>query len=92
MKNALFIFSLLNLCFSLVPIWKLDENAVPFFTTDSPNKREIETYKNDDYRLVNMYTKNGDGTISVEHKLYITKMEKRIQKMFNLEIWKYFIL
>ena len=73
MKNAFFLLSLMNLCLPLVPIWKFNESIVPFFSSDSPNYREIETYNNGTYRLVNMYTKNGDGTISVQHKLYITK-------------------
>ena len=73
MKNTFILLSLLNLCVPLVPIWKFDENAVPFFTSDSPNYKEIETYNDNMYRLVNIYTKSNEGTISVQHKLSITK-------------------
>ena len=46
MKNAFFLLSLMNFCLPLVPIWKFNENIVPFFSSDSPNYREIETYNN----------------------------------------------
>ena len=93
MKNAFFVLSLTNFCLSLAPIWKFDENTVPFFSSDSPNRREIETFKDDIYRLVNIYNKNGDGTISVQHKLYITKNGNTVTKdvqFGNMEVF-YFI-
>ena len=90
MKNAFFLLSLMNFCFPLVPIWKFNENIVPFFSSDSPNYREIETYNNGMYRLVNMYTKNGDGTISVQHKLFITKngnADEKDVEFGNMEVF-----
>ena len=93
MKNVFFVLSLINFCLSLAPIWKFDENTVPFFSSDSPNHREIETFKDDIYRLVNIYNKNGDGTISVQHKLYITKNGNTVTKdvqFGNMEVF-YFI-
>ena len=73
MKISFILLFLINFCFSLIPTWNFDKNAVPFFWSDQPNYREIEACKDSKYQLLNTYTKNGDGTITVQHKLSITK-------------------
>ena len=73
MKISFILLFLINFCFSLIPTWNFDKNAVPFFSSAQPNYREIEAYKDSKYQLLNTYTKNGDGTITVQHKLSITK-------------------
>ena len=71
MKNVFLLLILINSCFPLVPIWNLEENTVPFFSSDSPNYKEIAAFKDNIYQLVNIYKKNNDGTVSVSHKLSI---------------------
>ena len=71
MKNVFLLLILINSCFPLVPIWNLEENTVPFFSSDSPNYKEIVAFQYDIYQLVNIYKKNNDGTVSVSHKLSI---------------------
>ena len=72
------LITLISLGFSLVPIWKFDQNAVSFFSSESPNYREDTAFAYNDYVLKNIYKKN-DGAITVEHKLTIYK-EKTIEK------------
>ena len=71
--NVFLLFSLISLDLTLVPIWKFDVNAVSFFSSGSPNHKEIEVLNSNGYILKNIYTKNNDGTITVSHKLSITK-------------------
>ena len=78
--NEFVLFTLINLSFSLVPIWKFDQNAVSFFSSDSPNYKEIIAFNQNSYMLKNIYTKNADGTISVTHKLNITRDGRNINK------------
>ena len=70
--KVFFLITLISLSFSLVPIWKFDQNAVSFFSSDSPNYKEDTVFAYNGYVLKNIYKKNG-GTITVEHKLTIYK-------------------
>ena len=78
--NVFFLLTLISLGFSLVPTWKFDQNAVSFFSSDSPNYKEIIAFNENDYMLKNIYTKNTDGTITVTHKLIITRDGRNINK------------
>ena len=78
--NVFVILTLINLSISLVPTWKFDQNAVSFFSSDSTNYKEIIAFNENGYMLKNMYTKNADGTITVTHKLNITRDGRNIQK------------
>ena len=78
--KVFFLITLISLSFSLVPIWKFDQNAVSFFSSDSPNYKEIIAFNENDYMLKNIYTKNTDGTITVTHKLIITRGGRNINK------------
>jgi len=78
--NEFVLFTLINLCFSLVPIWKFEQNAVSFFSSDSPNYKEIIAFNQNYYMLKNIYTKNADGTITVTHKLIITRDGRNVNK------------
>ena len=71
-NSAFVFFTLISLGFSLVPTWKFDQNAVSFFSSDSPNYKEDTVFAYNGYVLKNIYKKNG-GTITVEHKLTIYK-------------------
>ena len=70
--NMFVLITLISLGFSLVPTWKLDQNAVSFFSSDSPNYKEDTSFAYNGYVLKNIYKKN-DGAITVEHKLTIYK-------------------
>ena len=87
-KNILVLLTLIKLCFQLVPVWNLDQNSVSFFSSESPNYREIEVYNYHDYKLKNMYTKNADGTITVTHKLTIYGNEKMVD-FGNMQVFEY---
>ena len=83
LHNKVFLLlTLISLGFTLVPNWKFDQNAVSFFS-DSPDSKEVIAFNYNGYMLKNMYTKNADGTITVTHKLIITKDNKNIQKDVN---------
>ena len=91
LENVFIILALINLCFSLVPTWKFDQNGVSFFPSDS-NNRDIEAYNYEIYKLTNKYTKNADGTITVQHKLDITKNSNTNSKSVdfeNIQVFKY---
>ena len=79
-NSAFVFFTLISLGFSLVPIWKFDQNAVSFFSSDSPNYKEVIAFNENSYMLKNIYTKNGDGTITVTHKLNITRDNRNVNK------------
>ena len=72
-KNVIILLALINFCVPLLPNWSLTENGISFFPSDSPSYKEIETYNYHNYTLTNKYIKNNDGTITVQHKLDITK-------------------
>ena len=91
LENVFIILALINLCFSLVPTWKFDQNGVSFFPSGS-NNRDIEAYNYENYKLTNKYTKNSDGTITVQHKLNITKNSNTNSKSVdfeNIQVFKY---
>ena len=84
---TLILFSLISLDFTLVPTWKFGENAVSFFSSDSPNYKEIEVINSQGYILKNIYTKNDGGTITVTHKLSINTVTKDVE-FSNMQLFK----
>jgi len=79
-KNIFVLLTLINLSFPLVPIWNFDQNADSFFSSDSPNYKEIESFNYHGYILKNIYEKKNDGSITVTHKLNITKDGNTFEK------------
>ena len=49
-------------------MWNFESNAVSFFSSESPNYKQIVSYDHGGYKSINKYSKNNDGTISVQHK------------------------
>ena len=88
-KNVFALLTLINLSISLVPIWKLEQNAVSFFSSGNPNYKEDIVYNYDNYKLTNCYTKNNDGTISVEHKLKVPSKDEKSVAFGNMEVFNF---
>ena len=90
--NVIILLALINFCNPLIPTWKLDENGIPFFPSNSQNYKEIVACNDGNYKLTNIYTKNNDGTISVQHKLDITKNSYTNSKNVdfgNMKVFRY---
>ena len=90
-KNVFILFILIKLSLTLVPIWEINGNAVSFFPSGTPNFNEITAYNEGYYKLTNYYTKNSDGTISVEHKLKITKDSNTNENTVSFKSMKAFV-
>ena len=86
-KNVFTLLILINLSISLVPIWKLDRNAVSFFQSDSPTYKADVVYDYEGYKLTNYYTKNNDGTISVEHKLIVPDSSEKSVEFAGMQVF-----
>ena len=49
--NVIILLALINFCNPLIPTWKLDENGIPFFPSNSQNYKEIVACNDGNYKL-----------------------------------------